>query len=209
MAYVFAHGLGQTAQGWDPVLASLSLPEPIYTPNLGNLLENQYVSYPRLYQGFTQYCHRQKEEKVHLCGLSLGAVLCLHYAIDYPHKMASLVVIAPQYKMPKVLLAFQNFLFRFLPEKTFLSMGFGKKEVISLTQSMATLDFTSSLKAITCPTLVLCGDRDTPNQKAAKKLSTLIKDASFHRVAHSKHQVNQDNPKALSSLLEAFYAISD
>ena len=43
-----------------------------------------------------------------------GAVLALNYAIDFPQKAGSLVLIAPQYDMPKFLLKVQNVLFKFM-----------------------------------------------------------------------------------------------
>ena len=52
-------------------------------------------------------CDKENEEIV-LCGLSLGAVLTLNYAIDHPDKVKALVLIAAQYKMPKKLL-FEQF----------------------------------------------------------------------------------------------------
>ena len=35
-----------------------------------------------------------------LCGLSLGGVLALNYAIEHPEKIKGMVLIATQYKMP-------------------------------------------------------------------------------------------------------------
>ena len=69
----------------------------------------------------------RSDEKIDLCGLSLGGVLSLNYAIEYPHKINSLVLIAPQYKMPVNLLKVQNLLFRFMPKAAFQSTGFEKK----------------------------------------------------------------------------------
>ena len=39
-----------------------------------------------------------KRQLLNLCGLSLGAVLALNYAIDFPKKVNSLILIAPQYE---------------------------------------------------------------------------------------------------------------
>lgn len=95
-----------------------------------------------------------------LCGMSLGAVLALNYALDYPKKVQSLALIAPQANMPSVLLKVQNGLFRFMPEATFEKVGIAKKDMIALTNSMLKLNFTAQLHTISCPTLIVCGTKD-------------------------------------------------
>lgn len=104
----------------------------------------QEASYQNLYAAFSRQC-QQTAEKVTLCGLSLGAVLALNYAIDHPEGVEALVLIAPQYKMPKKLLWLQNLMFRFMPESQFQETGFKKKDFVSLCQTAAVLDFTDSL----------------------------------------------------------------
>ena len=93
-------------------------------------------------------------EPLNLCGLSLGAVLALNYAIDFPQRVKSLILIAPQYDMPKFLLKVQNVLFKFMPESQFKDIGLTKKDFITLTNSMADMDFTSGLENVSCPVLV-------------------------------------------------------
>ena len=94
-------------------------------PNLPDLVHSKEVTYDNLYAAFSDYCN-QYDEPIDLCGLSLGGVLALNYAIQYPKKVRSLVLIATQYKMPKKLLKFQNLLFRFMPKSMFQQMGFRK-----------------------------------------------------------------------------------
>ena len=111
-------------------------------------------------------------EPLNLCGLSLGAVLALNYAIDFPQRVKSLILIAPQYDMPKFLLKVQNVLFKFMPESQFKDIGLTKKDFITLTNSMADMDFTSGLENVSCPVLVLCGEKDyNVNKKAAIKIA--------------------------------------
>ena len=54
-------------------------------------------------------------EKIDLCGLSLGGILALNYAIDYPNKVEKLVLIGTPYRVPKVMFSIQNIIFKFLP----------------------------------------------------------------------------------------------
>ena len=199
----FLHGLGQTPDSWDKVLAQLELENSV-CPDLAALCRGKQATYPGLYEGFSKLCS-QADGPIHLCGLSLGGVLALNYAIEHPERVGSLVLIAPQYKMPKGLLRLQNFLFHFMPKSMFQQMGFGKQEFIQLCRSMMELDFSGAVQKIACPTLILCGERDTANKKACGALAGLLKDAEFQVVGGSGHEVNVEAPEALAESLRTFY----
>lgn len=128
------------------------------------MIRGKKVNYVSLYQAFSNYCN-QIEGSIDLCGLSLGGVMALNFAIDHPEKVNSLALIAVQYKMPKKLLQFQNLLFRFMPKSMFEEMGFGKEDFLQLCKSMMELDFSESVKKIACPTMVICGEKDNANKK--------------------------------------------
>lgn len=199
----FLHGLGQTSDSWDKVLSQLEFENSV-CPDLAALCRGKQATYPGLYEGFSKICSRA-DGPIHLCGLSLGGVLALNYAIEHPERVGSLVLIAPQYKMPKGLLRLQNFLFHFMPKSMFQQMGFGKREFIQLCRSMMELDFSGAVQKIACPTLILCGERDTANKKACGALAGLLKDAEFQVVGGSGHEVNVEAPEALAELLRTFY----
>ena len=154
-----------------------------------------------MYDAFCDYCNNYSEP-MNLCGLSLGAVLALNYAIDFPQMINSLILIAPQYDMPKFLLKIQNVLFKFMPESQFKDIGLKKIDFITLTNSMADMDFTSDLNKVTCPVLVLCGEKDNVNKKAAVKLFKKLPNAKFSTVDDSGHEVNIDNPQGLAMAME-------
>ena len=95
-----------------------------------------------------KYCSNLSEP-LDLCGLSLGAVLSLNYAIDNPEKINSLILIAPQYNMPKTLLKIQNIIFHFMPNSAFSKIGLTKKGFIEFTNSMMNIDFSENIKNLT------------------------------------------------------------
>lgn len=206
--YIFMHGLGQTAASWDRVTEQLtdSLPgdSVILCPQISELLESGEYTYHYLYRAFSEYCGRF-EGPLHLCGLSVGAILALNYTIDYPERVASAVFIAAQYEMPKMLLKFQDVVFHLMPQKTFEGMGFHKKDFIRLSASMAELDFKEDLSKIECPTLILCGENDRANQKAAKGLSERIKNSEYRMVPNAGHEANADHPREVAELIRGFY----
>lgn len=204
MDTIFLHGLGQDSSSWDKTISSLT--ESIHTvcPNYLQILNNKNVTYENLYNAFCEFC-QSLSTPLNLCGLSLGGVLALNYAVDHPKKVQSLVLIGAQYKMPINLLKFQNILFRFMPETSFKNMGFKKRDFIQLTNSMTQLNFTNNLKNISCPTLVLCGEKDSANKKASIDLANNISNAKLHLIPNVSHEINVEDSKGLALELNNFY----
>lgn len=203
MKYIFLHGMGQNASSWDKTISYLSDKAETIPLELSEFFGEGDCTYSKLYVSFCEYCNRIAEP-LNLCGLSLGAVLALNYAIDFPQKVSSLVLIAPQYDMPKFLLKVQNVLFKFMPESKFKDIGLKKNDFITLTNSMAEMDFTNGLYKVNCPVLVICGEKDNVNKKVAIKLAEKLSNAKFSTIGNSGHEVNIDNPQGLANVIEMF-----
>ena len=148
---------------------------------------------------------KQFDGQIHLCGLSLGGVLDLNYALDFPQKVKTLVLIGTPYKVPKAAFAFQNIIFRFLPNSVFETMAFDKKDTFALGNSMKNLDFSDKVKNIKCPALILCGKKDSANIKSAYFLSQNIKGAELKIIENTGHVVNEENPETLANILNEYY----
>ena len=205
--YVFLHGLGQSPESWDSVISSLMLPagSETHCPDFWTMLRENDVTYANLYQAITEYCSNISGT-IHLCGLSLGAILAIEYALEHPEKVKSIVLIGTQYKMPKAMLKIQNLIFRLMPEKSFAKMNMQKPAILMLTKSMMDLDFSAKLKDISCASLILCGEKDNANKKASMYISKTISNAEFHIVSNAGHEVNMDKPSQLAELLERFWS---
>ena len=162
-------------------------------PELSEFFTEGNCYYSNMYSAFCDYCNNFAEP-LNLCGLSLGAVLALNYAIDFPQRVKSLILIAPQYNMPK-----------FMPKSQFKDIGLTKRDFITLTNSMADMDFTSGLENVSCPVLVLCGEKDTVNKKAAIKIARKISRARFSTIENSGHEVNIDNPKGVAMAMKSYW----
>jgi len=203
---IFIHGLGQNSDSWKDVIntfqkdnhISVDLKELVSSKSIHN-----EITYSELYSAFCNYLNTV-DGGLSLCGLSLGAVLALNYAIDLPDRVQHLVLIAPQYKMPEILLKFQSLIFRFMPSFAFKETGFSKKDFISLTSSMSHIDFTSGLDRVTCSTLIVCGAKDKANLKASMKLKGLMSNASLKIINGAGHELNKDAPKELAELILTF-----
>ncbi len=119
--------------------------------------------------------------------------------------MQSLILIAPQYKMPKGILYIQNIIFHLMPEKSFLEIGISKKDMLSLTKSMLRLDFREELSRLTCPIMILCGEKDKANQKAAIRMKKIIANAELYLIEQAGHEVNMEAPEKLAKLIKKFW----
>ena len=201
MKYILLHGMGQNASSWDKTISYLPDTTETVCPELSDFFSEDNCNYNEMYSSFCRYCNRFSEP-LNFCGLSLGAVLALNYAIDFPQKVSSLILIAPQYNMPKFLLKVQNVLFKFMPESRFKDIGLKKKDFITLTNSMMDMDFTSSLNKVNSPVVVICGEKDNVNKKAAIKLARELPDAKFSTIDNSGHEVNVDNPQGLAKAMD-------
>lgn len=205
MKNVFLHGLVQKSASWSETLENLKFRSECVCPELSELMGKE-ASYPALYKGFCDYCGGFSG-KVNLCGLSLGGILALNYVIEYPDRVNSLVLIGAQYKMPKTMLRLQNMIFKLMPGSSFEDedIGFGKADFIGLSKSMMNLDFSAELESIACPTMVIVGENDNSNRKAAEKMSRKIRGCEFEVIENSGHEVNVDEPKRLAELLTEFF----
>lgn len=204
MNYVFIHGLGQKPSSWDKVTEDLPKDIQLYCPCLSAMVKGQAVVYEALYKAFEDKCNLL-QPPLCLCGISLGAIMALHYAINNAPRVKSLILIAPQYKMPQLLLTIQNIVFHAIPKKKFTEIGFSKSDMISLTKSMRQLDFTPLLKNITCPVFIINGEQDMVNKKAAKMLAERISDAQLLFVKGAGHEVNESAPVKLANLVKRFW----
>lgn len=178
MINILIHGLGQNKESWEKTSIYLKINDiETISVNLFEMMNNNtFVSYENLYKAFSAFCNLQKD-KVNLCGLSLGGILALDFAKEYPEKVNSIILIGTPYRIPKVLFKIQNLIFSMMPKKTFKKIGCSKKEFIALVRSMNNLNIAKDLDKIKCRSLILCGVKDKVNLKSAKLLKNKIKNS--------------------------------
>lgn len=197
MKTIFLHGLGQTAQDWEEVIRQTALSE-VDCPELFSLSEGE-ITYFGIRNGLEKR-YADITEPFCICGLSLGALLALDYAIRHNEQVAALVLIGVQYKVPSLLIDFQNLIFRCMPNKTFDDMGMSKNDVIRLAHSMRSLDFRSGLKDIKCPVTILCGEKDRANLKASRQLAELLSQSKLRIVPGAAHELNKCAPETIADV---------
>ena len=204
MKKILIHGSGHKADSWNKVISNMNNDKDILCPDLSTILNGKEASYNNLYSSFAEYCNKL-DGKIELCGLSLGGILALNYAIEYPNKVEKLVLIGTTHKVPKVMFSIQNVIFKFLPKKIFETMAFNKKDTFILGNTMKKLDFSNRVKNVKCPTLIICGEKDSSNIKSAHYLAENIKNAKLEIMKNTGHIINEENPKELSELLTEFW----
>ena len=204
MKKILIHGSGHRADSWTKVIEYMNNDKDMLCPNLDTILNGKEASYTNLYSSFAEYCNKI-DGKIDLCGLSLGGILALNYAIDYPEKVERLILIGTPHKVPKVMFSIQNVVFKLLPKSIFETMAFDKKNTFILGNTMKKLDFSNRVHKVQCPTLVISGEKDSANIKSAYYLSENIKNAELKIIANTGHVVNEENPKELASIISEYW----
>lgn len=196
MKIVFLHGLGQRAADWDRVAS------PFPNTDCPELFETagEKLNYSAVLSSLEERYEYEKEPLC-LCGLSLGGMLALDYALRHGDRVAAMVLLGARDRTPRLLMDIQDLLFRCMSDKAFASMGMKKGQVRDLTRSMKDLDFTDRLSTIHCPVTVACGEKDHPNLAAARRLAKRLPNARLYVVPRAGHELNADAPDTVAEIV--------
>lgn len=80
-----------------------------------------------------------------------------------------------------------------------------ENDEIVLCGTMTELDFRDSLCKVSCPALIVCGEKDNANKKASKELASYLSDSHFHELLKAGHEANMESPEELATVLQEFY----
>lgn len=144
-------------------------------------------------------------ERAHVCGLSLGAMTATQFALDFPERVASLVLSGSQVRPHPALMLIQRTIVRMLPESTAEGMSMTKAQWLGALRVVADTNFRGSLARIDAPTLVLCGSRDVANIPAAREIAAAVPKAELRIVPRAGHPWNQQYPELFSRTVADFY----
>lgn len=203
MKIVFLHGLGQRAADWDLVASQFPNTD---CPDLFKTA-GEKLNYAAILSSLEERYEHEKEPLC-LCGLSLGGMLALDYALRHGDRVAAMVLLGARDRTPRLLMDIQDLLFRCMPDKAFASMGMKKEQVSDLTRSMKNLDFTDRLSTVHCPVTVACGAKDHPNLAAARRLAKYLPNARLYVVPHAGHELNTDAPDTVAEMVRESCRVS-
>lgn len=206
---VFIHGLGQEPVAWKKIGEILELEQAEYLdlPDLwkkAGFSSDRKLTWSAFYRYFSRHLNTL-QGPFHLCGLSLGAELALQYALDHPENVSSLVLAAPVIKAPRALLKIQNGIFRLLPKSQFPETGFSRQDFLSLCASMADLDFSSRMKKLSMPVLLLAGEKDKLSCKTCQTWGIVPPKGQFSILEECGHEINLENPATTAEILSSFW----
>lgn len=204
MKQIMLHGLGQSAASWDDTVSAMGQGPEILCPELSGWISKGAASYSGLYGELERYCE-QFDAPLNLCGLSLGGILALNYALEHPERVNRLLLVGTQYVMPRGLLRLQNVLFHLMPRRAFTEIGMEKRDFIDLCASMMNLDFQAGLSQISCPVLIVCGEKDNANKAASEQMKEQIPGARLVLIPGAGHEVNRDKPDELGRVVSGFF----
>lgn len=202
---VFLHGIGTGPQSWEAQIAGLPPGYTGFAPAIAGTADGDpSFTLERAAADVVRRLDDRGADVVHVCGLSLGAMVAVQLTVDHPERVASLVLSGGQVRPPRALMAAQSVLMRLLPARLVAPDGTSKARVIAVLHEVARMDFRARLAGITVPTLVVCGSKDLPNLPAARALAAGIPGARLQIIDGARHEINTEDPDAFSAVLAQF-----
>lgn len=200
MTKIFIHGLGQSVSAWDGIKEHIE-GKAKYIDLIEYDVESEDI-YQALYNLICKECN-DEAGKVDLCGLSLGGLLAMQYATEFPNKVRSLVLINSPYKVSNILLRLQQNIFRFMPSALF-KQGFSKTDSLKILDAIKKNN-SIIVERIEAPTLIVYGERDHANKKSAFELSRDIFNAKLVKIGKANHQINIEQSLKLAYAINLFW----
>lgn len=225
---VLLHGLGMGHRIWQPQWVMLNEHFHLLAPDLpgfaGSVACGPFTI-TRAATAVIDLVETACRHPVHLCGLSLGAMVALQVALDAPDRVASLMLSGGQVRSPSFLLGVQRLLMSVLPEKGLLArlsdfvppghadlrraaredgQRLGKRGLLHAMREAGQVRFRGNLSRIHTPTLVLCGRKDRWNLKAAQELARDIPGATLCIIPDAGHIWNLEMPDLFTRMVRAF-----
>ncbi len=202
---IFLRGIDTGAGVWNEHIASLGEGWVGIALPLAGLGPEKDFSLADAAIAMCDELNRLRAQRAHLVGLSLGGMAALQFAIDFPDRVASLVVTGNQVRMTGAQRAITKFLTRFIPGQL-APAGISKKKLIALVDSVGRADMRDGFARIIAPTLVLCGTEDHSSLPFAQELAAGVRGAELQLVPGADADWAAYQPAEFMQRLTTFYA---
>lgn len=204
-AVIFLPGFGQMPTDWQDQVTALPTGWRGYVPWLTGLKPTDKTGFElnRAVGGVVSMMEMQGIKRAHVCGLSIGSVVALRLAADYPDLVDRLVLASGQVTPRKSLMKLQLAVMKRTPESKFLAQGMRKDKAIEAFSGLAALDLRKDLAKVKAPTLVLTGSRDAANAPTAKALAQGIRGARMETI-NGSHALNTSAPEEFNDAVYSF-----
>ncbi len=227
---VLLHGMGTGASAWLPQLEAFGERHLALAPYLPGYGDNPGpFSIEAARDQVVAFVLETTETPVHVCGLSLGALVALEIARAHPRLIRSLSLSAGFVSLPDEYLAprrasaevMRSYDPEALRREVLPSLvndvpephkERALEEISTLTPAdmayLLELDFDarSWIEQVEVPALVLCGENDAVNLPLSRVLATSLPDAEFQVLPDAGHVANLDAPEAFNVAHETFWA---
>jgi 3-oxoadipate enol-lactonase len=213
---------------WSPQIEALSDRYHVIAPDMSGFAKSasrRPFTLGGAASDVTELIDEHSGSPVHICGLSLGAMVALEIAVNHPAGVDRLVISGAQVRPHRAFVAIQTSIMSLVPSgRLFSSMATsipgGRSELseaahedLSLTGKRALLDaikeggradFRSTMSLIQNRTAVLCGGRDRVNIGAARLLASTLPNATLSIIPNVGHVWNLESPELFSRTLDEF-----
>ena len=238
---VLLHGWGMNADVWDGVVPKLSERHRVTVVDLPGHGRSGIADGDYSLSAQAKKVAQVLPPNATLLGWSLGGLLALQLALDFPQRVKALVLVAssprfvrgddwPDAMQAEVLQGFAGELqtdfkktinrflaiqalgsehareeLRLLRGRVFAHGEPDRQALAGGLEILMTADFRDRLAALTCPLLLLCGERDTlfPAQ-AVRRTQALLPGAALHIVQGAGHAPFLSHPEDFVRALQAF-----
>lgn len=207
-AILLLHGAGRDHTMWQPQFPSLSTGHRLLAPDLpGTADGGGHFTLAAASTAIVRSLDERGLARVHVCGLSLGAMVGLHLAATHPGRVASLLLSGVQLRPPRWLTAVQEGVMRVVPWRQLgADSPADKARVIALIHMLRRVDLRPFTDQVRAPTLVVCGARDRLNLRAARQAAHGIPGAALQIVPGAGHVWNEQLPDEFTALISGFVA---
>jgi 3-oxoadipate enol-lactonase len=204
-AVIFLPGFGQMPTDWQDQVTAMPTGWRGYVPWLAGLKPTDKSGFElnRAVGGVVSMMEMQGIKRAHICGLSIGSVVALRLAADYPELVDHLVLASGQVTPRKSMMKLQLAVMKRTPESKFLAQGLTKAKAVEAFSTLAALDLRADLSKVKAPTLVLTGNRDQANAPTAKALTQGIRGARMETL-NGSHALNTSAPDEFNHAVFSF-----
>lgn len=145
---VFLHGIGAGPDSWNAQIDALPEGFTGIAPTIAGLsdADDQEFSLTTAAAAVQDELDRRGIRRAHLCGLSLGGMVATRFAIDYPERVASLVLSGSQVHPNPALMKVQNAIMRILPARVVAQPGMSKQRMLAVLRAVGQTDFRALIR---------------------------------------------------------------
>ncbi len=236
---VLIHGLGSSTRDWDAQVPEFARSYQVITVDLRGHGRSAKPAGPYQMALFAADLESLLQAlgiaSAHIVGLSLGGAVAFQFALDYPSRVRSLVLVntgptlggtpeQAQQEIARRVGIVQQMGMRAMgqalapnlfpkPEHAALRDTFIERwaendpqAYIEATRSMLGWDVTARLGAITCPVLVIASDQDYTPVSAKEAYLKFLPNARLAVIPDAHHAVTMERPEAFNPVLAQFLA---